>query len=188
MKGYAMGLKQMLFGEKSLTKIAAILDSRGRAEITALRLRQATGMSDAQIKLVGPQDTLGIVDAPLSRKLEPESSGIFHTILRAHLVTGLMGMALGALFYLGLWMMGNTSVSSHPVLMLFVSLFFGMIFGLLLGGLLSLRPDHYRVTAAVRKAIKRGGWAVISHPVNHDQTRKVINELQRHRVNMVRSL
>lgn len=183
-----MSLKQILFGEQSLTKIAAIFDSRSRAETTALRLRQAAGMSDAQIKLVGPQDMAGVVDAPLSRKLEPESSGIWHTILRAHVVTGLLGMALGGLFYLGLWMVGNTSVSSHPVLMLFVSLFFGTIFGMLLGGLLSLRPDHYRVMAAVRKAIKRGGWAVISHPVNHDQTREVIIELQRRRVNVVRSL
>lgn len=183
-----MSLKQIFFGEQSLTKIAAIFDSRGRAETTALRLRQAAGMSEAQIKLVGPQDTAGIVDAPLSRKLEPESTGIWHTILRAHLVTGLMGMALGALFYLGLWMMGHPSVLSHPLLMLFVSLFFGTIFGSLLGGLLSLRPDHYRVMAAVRKAIKRGCWAVISHPVNPDQTREVINELQRHRVNVVRSL
>lgn len=183
-----MSLKQILFGEQSLTKIAAIFDSRSRAETTALRLRQAAGMSDAQIKLVGPEDTAGVVDAPISRKLEPESSGIWHTILRAHVVTGLLGMALGALFYLGLWIMGNTSVSSQPVLMLFVSLFFGTIFGMLIGGLLSLRPDHYRVMAAVRKAIKRGGWAVISHPVNHTQTREVINELQRRRVNVVRSL
>ena len=183
-----MSLKQILFGEHSLTKIAAIFDSRGRAETTALRLRQAAGMSDAQIKLVGPQDMVGIVDAPLSRKLEPESMGIWHTVLRAHLVTGLIGMALGALLYLGLRLMDNDAVLTHPILMLFVMLFFGMIFGLLLGGLLSLRPDHYRVMAAVRKAIKRGGWAVISHPVNPDQTREVINELQRHRVNVVRSL
>ena len=183
-----MGLKQLLFGEQSLTKIAAIFDSRARAETTALRLRQAAGLSEAQIKLVGPQDTAGVVEAPLSRKLEPESSGIWHTILRAHLVTGLAGMTLGGLLYLGLWLSGNAAVISHPFLMLLVTVFFGTIFGLLLGGLLSLRPDHYRVMAAVRKAIKRGGWAVISHPVNHDQTRDVINELQRHKVDVIRSL
>ena len=183
-----MNIKQLFFGEKSLTKIAAIFDSRARAETTALRLRQAAGLSDAQIKLVGPQDTTGVVDAPLSRKLEPESSGIWHTILRTHLITGLIGMAMGAVLYAGLWMAGNDSVITHPFLMLLVTLFFGAIFGMLLGGLLSLRPDHYRVTAAVRKAIKRGGWAVISHPVNHDQTREVIDELERHKVNVVRSL
>lgn len=182
-----MGFKQILFGEQSLTKVAAIFDSRSRAETTALRLRQAAGMSEAQIKLVGPQDMVGVVEAPLSRKLEPESSGIWHTILRAHLVTGLIGMIMGALLYLGLWLLGNASVSSDPVLMLGVMLFFGTIFGLLVGGLLSLRPDHYRVTAAVRKAIKRGGWAVISHPVNQDQTQEVINELERHHINVVRS-
>ena len=182
-----MRLKQLLFGERSLTKIAGIFETRGKAETTALRLRQAAGMSEAQVKLVGPQDTMGIVDPPLSRKLEPESSGIWRTILRAHFVTGVVGMTLGALLYLGLRFSGNESVLSHPFIALFVMLFFGGIFGLLLGGLLSLRPDHYRVMAAVRKAIKRGRWAVISHPLNHDQTREVINELHRHHVNVIRS-
>lgn len=183
-----MKLKQLLFGERSLTKIAAIFESRVKAETIALRLRQAAGMSEAQVKLVGPEDATGVVDAPLSRKLEPESAGIWRTILRAHLVASLVGMVLGGLLYLSLRLGGNESILSHPLLALMVLLFFGGIFGLLFGGLLSLRPDHYRVMAAVRKAIKRGRWAVISHPVNHDQTREVINELHRHRVNVVRSL
>ena len=183
-----MKLKNILFGERSLTKVAAIFESRVQAETIALRLRQAAGMSEAQVKLVGPQDTTGVVDAPLSRKLEPESSGIWRTILRTHLVTGLIGMALGGLLYLSLWLAKNESILSHPLLGLMVMLFFGGIFGLLVGGLLSLRPDHYRVMAAVRKAIRRGRWAVISHPVNPDQTREVINELHRHHVDVVRSL
>lgn len=182
-----MSIKQLLFGERSLTKIAGIFETRSKAETTALRLRQAAGMSEAQVKLVGPQDTMGVVDPPLSRKLEPESSGIWRTILRAHLVTGIIGMTMGALLYLSLRLAGNESVLSHPLLALVVMLFFGGIFGLLFGGLLSLRPDHYRVMAAVRRAIKRGRWAVISHPVNHDQTREVINELHRHHVNVIRS-
>lgn len=182
-----MKLKQILFGERSLTKVAAIFESQVKAETAALRLRQAAGMSEAQVKLVGPQDSVGVVDAPLSRKLEPESSGIWRTILRTHLVTGIIGMTLGGLLYISLRIAGNASILSHPLLALMVMLFFGGIFGLMFGGLLSLRPDHYRVMAAVRKAIKRGRWAVISHPVNHDQTREVINELHRHHVNVVRS-
>lgn len=182
-----MSLKQMLFGERSLTKVAAIFDSRSKAETTMLRLRQASGMSEAQVKLVGPQDNAGIVDAPLSRKLEPEPSGIWHTLLRTHVVTGAVGLVLGALFYVWLRFEGNDAIASYPLLSLVVLVFFGGIFGLLFGGLLSLRPDHYRVMAAVRKAIKGGRWAVISHPVNHEQTREVIDELHRQHVNVVRS-
>lgn len=182
-----MSLKQMLFGERSLTKVAAIFDSRSKAETTLLRLRQAAGMSEAQVKLVGPQDNAGIVDAPLSRKLEPESSGIWHTLLRAHAVTGAVGLVLGASLYGWLRFAGNDSIASYPLLSLVVLVFFGGIFGMLFGGLLSLRPDHYRVMAAVRKAIKRGRWAVISHPVNHEQTQEVMNELNRQHVNVVRS-
>ena len=182
-----MSLKQMLFGERSLTKVAAIFDSRSKAETTVLRLRQAAGMSDAQVKLVGPEDNFGVVDAPLSRKLEPESSGIWHTLLRTHVVTGTVGLVLGALLYTWLRFDGNDAIASYPIVSLVVLVNFGGIFGLLFGGLLSLRPDHYRVMAAVRKAIKRGRWAVISHPVNHEQTREVIDELHRQHVNVVRS-
>ncbi|MHB8914915.1 MAG: hypothetical protein ACYC4K_03785 [Thiobacillus sp.] len=182
-----MSLKQILFGERSLTKIAAIFDSRSKAETTVLRLRQAAGMSDAQVKLVGPEDNVGVVDAPLSRKLEPESSGIWHTLLRTHVVTGTVGLVLGALLYTWLRFDGNDSIANYPFLSLVVLVFFGGIFGMLFGGLLSLRPDHYRVMAAVRKAIKRGRWAVISHPVNPEQTREVIDELHRQHINVVRS-
>lgn len=182
-----MKLKQLFFGEQSLTKIAGIFESRVKAETTVLRLRQAAGMSEAQVKLVGPQDPMGSVDPSLSHKLEPESSGIWRTVLRAHLVTGIIGMTMGAMLYLSLYLAGNESVLSHPLVALVVMLFFGGIFGLLFGGLLSLRPDHYWVMAAVRKAIKRGRWAVISHPVNHDQTREVMNELHRHHINVIRS-
>ena len=121
------------------------------------------------------------------RRTQPQAGSLFGLSplpLRQTLITGV----LGGLLYLSLRLGGNESILSHPLLALMVLLFFGGIFGLLFGGLLSLRPDHYRVMAAVRKAIKRGRWAVISHPVNHDQTREVINELHRHRVNVVRSL
>lgn len=182
-----MNLTHLIFGERSLTKVAAIFDSRVLAETTALRLRQASGMTDAQVKLVGPEDEMGVVEAPLSRKLEPESSGIWHTMIRAHVVTGVMGVAAGGLFYLGLRMLGNVAIVSNPIISLVVTLFFGGIFGLLFGGLLTLRPDHYRVMASVRKAIKRGRWAVVSHPVNHDQTEQVMSLLNKQHVNTVRS-
>ena len=182
-----MSIKQIIFGERSLTKVAAIFESRVMAETTALRLRQAAGMNESQVSLVGPDDETGVVDAPLSKKLEPESAGIWHTVLRAHLVTGVIGMVIGALLYGWLIVSGNEAITTQPVLSLVVMILFGGIFGLLVGGLLALRPDHYRVMASVRKAIKQGRWAVVTHPVNHDQTREVINELHRQHINVVRS-
>lgn len=182
-----MKLKQLIFGERSLTKVAAIYDNRVSAETAALRLRQAAGMEASQVKVVGPSDATGGIDAPLSRKLEPEQAGIWRTVLRAHAVTGALGVVAGALLYLGFSVAGNNAVLSSPMLSLGVMLFFGGVFGLLLGGLLSLRPDHYRVMAKVRHAIKRGRWAVVSHPLNHDQTRLIVDELHHRGAPMVRS-
>jgi hypothetical protein len=182
-----MTFKQIVFGERSLTKVAALFENRSSAETTLLRLRQVANMSDSQLTLVGPTDLTGVADAPLSRKLEPEQSGIWQTVLRAHAVTGVIGLLAGGVLYFSLRLAGNAAILGHPVLNLMVMLMFGGIFGLLAGGLLSLRPDHYRVMAAVRKAIKHGRWAVVSHPVNQDQTELIIHELHRRGVPVVRS-
>lgn len=182
-----MNLKQALFGEQSLTKVAAVFENQQSAETVAQHLRQVGGMEDAQVKLVGPTDGAGVVEPPLSRKLEPEQAGIGRTMLRAHAITGLVGVVAGALLYLMFRLAANTAVVSNPWLSLGVMLFFGGIFGLMLGGLLTLRPDHYRVMAAVRKAIKRGRWAVVSHPVNHEQTTLIVDELRRRGAQFVRS-
>ena len=182
-----MTLKTVIFGERSLTKIAAVFESLASAETAVLRLRQVAGMSESQVELVGPSDMRGVVEAPLSRKLEPESLGIWHTLIRTHVVTGAVGALAGGVLSLGLMLAGNPAILSSPLLSLGVMVFFGGIFGLLVGGLLSLRPDHYRVMAAVRKAIKRGRWAVVSHPVNHDQTLLIMNELHKRGEHVVRS-
>lgn len=186
-----MKLKQALFGEHSVTKVAAVFDNRGSAETVANELRQVAGMEEAQVKLVGPNDINGVSGVgtqTLSRKLEPEQAGIWRTILRTHLVTGATGVVAGALLYLIFRMAGNAAVASNPLASLGVMLFFGGIFGLMLGGLIALRPDHYRVVALVRKAIKRGRWAVVTHPVNHQQTSLVLDQLHRRGARVVRSL
>lgn len=182
-----MNLKTAIFGERSLTKVAAVYESRASAETAVLRLRQVAGMNESQVKLVGPNDMAGVVEAPLSRQLEPEQAGIWHTLIRAHVVTGSIGAFSGALLSLGFMLAGNNAILSSPLLSMGVMVFFGGIFGLMLGGLLTLRPDHYRVMAAVRKAIKRGRWAVVSHPVNHDQTMLIMTELRNRGTQVVRS-
>lgn len=182
-----MNLKHALFGERSVTKVAAVFDDRRLAETAILRLRQESGMDASQVSLVGPEDLSGVVEAPLSRKLEPERTGIAFTLIRTHLLTGAIGVAAGGLFYLGFRVMGHPAVLSSPFLSLGLMLFYGAVFGMMFGGLLSLRPDHYRVMAAVRKAIKRGRWAVVSHPVNHQQIQLTMDELHRRSNQVVRS-
>ena len=183
-----MSLKTSLFGERSLTKVAAVFDNRDSAETAVQRLKQVPGMNASQVQLVGPNDTSGVVEAPLSRKLEPEQAGIWRTLIRAHIITGAMGAVAGCALYLGFRWAQHPAILSSPLLSLGVLIFFGSIFGMMVGGLLTLRPDHYRVMASVRKAIKRGRWAVVSHPVNPRQTTLVMNELRHRSPHVVRSL
>lgn len=182
-----MDIKHTIFGERSLTKVAAVFENREAAEHAAQRLKQA-GMTESQVNLVGPADLAGASDPPISRKLEPEPGGIWHTLIRAHVFTGTLGAIAGLLLYLGLALAGNDAILSTPYLSLWTLLAFGAVFGLLAGGLLSLRPDHYRVISAVRKAAAQGRWAVVSHPLDHRQIELAVNELRHRSDHVVRSL
>jgi len=66
--------------------------------------------------------------------------------------------------------------------------FFGGLIGLLLGGLLTARPDHVRVIATVRRAIRKGRWAVVIHPVSQRQLDLAMRELRTHSSRVVHSL
>lgn len=181
-----MSLKQAIFGERSLTKVAAVFPTRDTAENAARYLHGLAGMSDTQVKLVGPVD--GYREEALSRKLEPEQNGIWHTLLRAHAISGAIGAMLGGLVFLGLVLAEEAAVLSSPVMSLVSMLFFGTLFGLLVGGVITLRPDHSRVIAAVRNAVKHGYWAVVTHPVNSKQVAVVVDELGRRSLHVVRTL
>lgn len=183
-----MRLKKLIFGERSLTKVAAVFDNRNSAEYAAEHLKDAGVINPSQVNLVGPGDTAGPANAPISRKLEPEQSGIWHTLIRAHVFTGTVGAIAGVLLYIGLTVSGNDTILSTPFMSLFVMVFFGTIFGLLFGGLLTLRPDHYRVIALVRRAVASGRWAVVAHPATHRQIEFVMNELHHRSRHVVRSL
>ncbi|NDP47568.1 MAG: hypothetical protein GZ085_04090 [Sulfuriferula multivorans] len=183
-----MTLKHMIFGERSLTKVAAIFENRDSAEHAAQQLKQTGMMTEAQVMLVGPGDLAGPSDAPLSRKLEPEQSGIWHTLIRAHAIAGALGALTAALVYSGLFIFGNEAILSTPYLSFWALLFIGASVGLLIGGLLTLRPDQYRVIAAVRRAVAQGRWAVVSHPMNHQQTEFAMSELRNCSTRVVRSL
>jgi len=183
----AMRLKRVVFGERSLTKVAAVFDDKDSAEHAAEDLKQAGVISASQVSLVGPGDMAGPAGESLSRKLEPEPTGIWHTLIRAHVFTGTLGAIAGVLLYIVFAWSGNDAILSTPYMSLWIMIFFGTTFGLLVGGLLTLRPDHYRVIAMVRKAVASGHWAVVTHPSNHRQIEFVLDELHSRSKHVVRS-
>lgn len=182
-----MDIRHMIFGEHSLTKVAGIYSTHDAADAAADQLVQAVGLEPAQMAVAGPGEPLDFQRRGLSLKLEPESAGIWRTIVRAHLFAGAFGVIVALLILAALLAIGHPAITSSPGPSLFVALFFGAIFGLMLGGLISLRPDHLRVIGATRRALKRGRWVVVAHPLDAPQTRRVTEALYPHSVRVVRS-
>lgn len=151
-------------------------------------MKDTAGLDDPQLYLVGPSDGTAVNSPAFSRKLEPEQAGIGRTLIRAHVVAGTAGVIAGVLVYLGFLLADNAAVTSTPGMSLVAMVFFGGLIGLMLGGLLSARPDHVRVIATVRRAIRKGRWALVIHPVSQRQLDLAMHELRTHSIRVVRSL
>lgn len=180
-------LLDLLFGERSLTKVAGVFDNRAGADAAATRLRQATGLDASQIRVLHPEDGRRDRRTLLAREVEPERHGIWRTIVRAHVVMGILGLLAGLVVHMLLLRADNPAVESTPLLSLVPMAGFGITFGLLLGGLIALRPDHARLITRVRAALDAGKWAVVAHPLDRAQTQRVIEAFGRQTDTVVRS-
>jgi hypothetical protein len=172
--------KVSLFGEHSLTLVAATFADRLSAADAAAELR--ADMPQTEVDLVRPRD------ADFARKMEPESQGIWRTATRSHLVLGPAGLVLGAAVAATLVTLGWPAAASSPML---ATLFFatlGLFAGLMLAGLLTLRPDRGRVTLSIRRRNRAGQWAVVAHPTSPAQLQRAIVRLRKAGCTVVRSL
>lgn len=181
-------LLHALFGERSLTKIAALFSDRQMAETAARHLVQDAGMAPAQVRVLPPDAGKPVRAEALAVQVEPEQAGIWHTIIRAHVTMGLVGAFVGSLVFLVLWALDNPAVRSAPGFSFGTFTGLGATFGLIAGGLLALRPDHGRVIALVRRGLQGGQWAVVAHPFNAGQTHRALEHLKHGSERVVRSL
>lgn len=168
-----MAADSPLTGEVSNSKAAAIFTSAQAARQAADRLRLALDLAPAQVQVVEPGERRP------GRKLEPESHGIFRTLLIAHARLGVLGALAGALLSGVLYWRGLPWIVNSFWLALSVSVAFGAIAGLMLGGLVTLRPDHDRYLLAVQEAIKSGQSAVVVHASSTEQRRQAAEALER---------
>lgn len=183
-----MKIKRLIFGERSLTKVAGLFAGKGDAETVAQQLRETAGLDGPQVYVVGPPDGAAANSPAFSRKLEPEQAGIWRTLIRAHIVMGVVGGAIGVLIYLGLLAAGNPAVKSTPGMSLFGIVAIAGAIGLLVGGVLTARPDHAWVIATVRRAVRQGRWTVVVHPLTQQQLDAALRELRARSDRVVRSL
>lgn len=124
-------------------------------------------LDDAQIRLLRPDDPNAGV------KLEPESGGIARTLVKSHIVLGAIGLLTALVAAIALVLGGVQPFAASPLFTVLVAGFFGAIAGLLLGGLVSLRPDHDRLIARARAAIRHRHFYLVVHTRDHDQERRV---------------
>lgn len=164
----------LLSGERSNSKVAAVFATAQAASAAAREVAATLGLGDAQVQLLTPGEV-----AP-GRRLEPESHGIWRTIVIAHARLGVLGMVVGLLVFAVLLAMGIAFVERSPIASALVLLGFGGVAGLMLGGLVALRPDHDRYVLAARDAMDEGRPTVVVHAFSAgqaDQAAEVLRAL-----------
>lgn len=158
-----MDITRLFFREQSLTKLAASFRDASHATRIAEDLRRLPDMHGGQVQVIHPHDH------DWSRKVEPEGVGIWRTAVRAHVTCGVLGLMAGAVVFAGFYAFGERALTAAPSVTLLAVLMFATMFGLMVGGVLTVRPDHEGLLAAVRQAVAAGLWTVIVHPVSAEQ-------------------
>jgi hypothetical protein len=169
-----------LFGEQSLTLVAATFSDQATAAEAATELR--ADLPQVEVDLVRPRD------ADFARKMEPESTGIWRTAIRSHLLLGPAGLLVGALAAATLVGLGWPAAASSPMFTFLFLATLGLFAGLMLAGLLTLRPDRSRVTLSIRRRSRTGQWAVVAHPRSPAQSDWVVDRLQKAGGAVIRSI
>ncbi|MGO4221667.1 hypothetical protein AB4Y64_07395 [Lysobacter sp. TAF61] len=162
----------VITGEVSNSKVAAVLDSQAAALQAADSIRRTLHLKDSQVRVVAPHDQRA------GKKLEPESQGIFSTMLRAHFWLGLLGAGLGAALFGVLWALKVPFIVNSAAYAAGAVIFFGAVAGLMFGGLVTLRPDHDLYILKVKDALKEGRYAVVVHALSHAQRTQVAELLR----------
>ena len=158
------------FGERYRTLVAAAFRDRQLAESAALQLRREF-QATVEVSVVGP------TDPQVARKLEPDSRGIWRTVVRGHHVFGAGGVAVGLAVA---WLLVGSS-SAAAMSPGFTALFAGVVgafLGMMVAGLLTLRPDHSLVIRKVRERLQQGQWEVVVHPTDRRLAKNAVAALQ----------
>ena len=150
-------------GEVSNHKVAAAFPDANTARQAAAAVASSLSLGASQVQLIFPGEPHP------GRKLEPESRGIWHTIVVAHVKLGIAGVIAGVVAFVVMYGMGLPFIVNSPLAALLVLVFFGGVAGLMLGGFVSLRPDHDRYVEATRDAMDEGMTTVVVHAFSVEQ-------------------
>lgn len=146
-----------LTGERSDHKLAAVFDDPANANGAAETVRSDTGLNGTDVRVLAPGG------AESGRALEPESQGIWRTLVRSHVWLGVLGAVAGALLFAVLMAMDVAFIVGNVGWAFGLMVVLGGVGGLLLGGLVTLRPDHVPFILEARRALDEGKFVVVVH-------------------------
>ena len=163
----------VLFGERSLSKVAGVFDEGQEARSVMEEILHEAVLDPVQVQVVRPNDPA------VGNKLEPEETGIARTLIRAHITLGLVGLIAGLAFAAVLILSGVDFARSSPYYTVILAAGFGTAVGMMFGGLVTLRPDHDLLIYEVEEAAQQCHWAVVVHPVDHEQEMRARQVIER---------
>jgi len=152
-----------LTGEHFDHKVAAIFASEADARQAAEQLRADTDLSDRQVLIMRPEDR------HKGRELEPESRGIWRTLVRSHVWLFVAGAAAGLLLFLVTFFAGIEFVTQNALWAAGVFIVICSLVGAMVGGLVTLRPDHTPYIMATQAALEEGKTVVTVHARTAEQ-------------------
>ena len=167
-----MSPSQPFFRERSLSKVVAVFRQPEAAELARDRVKDAAGLEDRQVQVVGPRDPQWAVEA------EPAGKGIARSALRAHLTCALAGLSIAMVAWSLLYLFDVNVIASTPLPSLVAMAMFGTMLGLLAGGAFALRPDDELALDRVRQATRTGRWALVVQPFSPLQFELALSVLQ----------
>ena len=167
-----MKILDSLVAEQSESKVAALFETEAQARHVADDLRRLLRLDAKQVVVVTP------ADRHPGRKLEPESHGIFLTILVAHYKMGIVGLVCGLLLFAVLYAQEVPFIVNSPGASAAVIVAFSITAGLMVGGLVSLRPDHAPYLRKAADALEAGQAVVVVHPFDDTQREQAVAQFQ----------
>lgn len=139
-----------LSGERSDHKVAGIFQNQEAAKLAATSLESSMAIGADRIEFLNAET------AESGRALEPESHGIWKTMVRSHVWLALVGAVVGVIVFAFMWVGGVHFVVANPYWSLGLLIVFPAVGGAMVGGLITLRPDHAPYLLQTREAIKAG--------------------------------
>jgi hypothetical protein len=162
----------LLFGEHSLTTVAALFGQAQDARSAADHVVRDAHLPEKQVRVLGPGEP------GVGRALEPEERGIVHTLIQSHIALGAIGLVVGLLAGGGLILAEVGWAVASPFFTVGLTAVFGAVGGMMLGGLVSMRPDRTLLDVKVETAVQEGRWAVVVHPIDHDEEERARDVLE----------